>query len=85
MRPLARAGSGLGAGRAAGGALGRVQARYKGQLAGGSWRAKGGYQADETVSFARAHVAADFRGAIWGGAVEERVERELEVGDEGGA
>ena len=46
MHPLARAGSGPGAGRVAGGALGRVQARYKGQLAGDIWRAKGRYQAD---------------------------------------
>lgn len=45
----------------------------------------GGYQADEAVNFARAHVAADFRGAICGGAVEEGVERELEVGNKGGA
>lgn len=46
---------------------------------------KGRYQADETVSFTRAHVAANFRGAICGGAVEEGVEGEFKVGDEGGA
>lgn len=85
VRPLARAGSGPGAGQAAGGAPGRAQARYKSQLAGDSRGAKGAYQANKTVRFARAHVAANFRGAICGGAVEEGVKREFEVCDEAGA
>lgn len=48
-------------------------------------RVKGRYQADETVSFTRAHVAANFRGSICSGAVEEGLKGEFEVGDEGGA